>query len=301
MVELAVTVDDLPATGAHPGGTTRLEIARQMIQALTRHGVPGVYGFVNGHNLQDAPQLGSILRAWSEAGLLFGNHTFSHMDLLRVSAVEFIADIERNERVLASLFPPDAAKYFRYPYLSEGDTVEKRDAVRQWLIVNGYTNAPVTVNLRDWEWNAAYVRCAAIGDWRAITRLQNLFIEAAMAQLAWSKEVSARLFKRQVKHILLLHVGAFAALMLDELLGAFRAAGVRLIGLDAAVQDPAYQINPGLVGSEECTFLMGVAEDWSVEVPPFPAGPPELSGLPWKERMIPRMIRAAKFLWNIPQ
>lgn len=272
--ELAVTIDDLPATGLLPPGMTRLSIATQMIRALRKHAAPGVYGFTNGGQVRDNPEFEKILRAWRQAGLLLGNHTFSHADLDEVGADEFVADIERNESLLAPLSPAGAAKYFRYPFLHEGNTPEKRNAVRRWLTSRGYTVAQVTVDFEDWAWDKAYARCVAQKDERAIARMKDLFLEAAKISLAWSRELSARLFDRQVKHILLLHVGAFDALMLDELLRAYRADGVTLIGLESAVQDPAYAMKLDLVGDGDRTFLLQAAQVKGVDIPPVVPGPP---------------------------
>jgi hypothetical protein len=85
--------------------------------------------------------------------------------------------------------------------------------------------------------------------------------------------MSARLFSRQMKHVLLLHIGPFDALMLDELLRAYRAAGTTLITLDAALQDPAYQIDPNLGSSDERTFLQQVALARGIEIAPLPPAP----------------------------
>lgn len=272
--ELAVTIDDLPATGPLPPGVTRLSIATQMIRALRQHAAPGVYGFANGGQVRDNPELLEILRAWRQAGFQLGNHTFSHADLSQVSADEFIADIERNESLLAPLSPAGAAKYFRYPYLHEGNTREKRHAVRRWLTSQDYTVAQVTVYFEDWAWNDVYARCVAQKDEQSIVRMKDMFLEAAKVRLAWSRELSARLFNRQVKHILLLHMGAFDALMLDELLRAYRVDGVTLIGFESAVQDPAYAMTLDLAGDRDRTFLLHVAQAKGVDVPPVASGPP---------------------------
>ena len=212
---MAITVDDLPTHGPLAPGLTRLGIATRMIDVLRKHAAPGVYGFVNGSQLVGAPENAAILRAWGQAGLRFGNHTFSHLDLTRSSVAEYVADIERNERVLAEWSSPHGRKYFRYPYLHEGDVRSKRDAVRQWLGTHGYTIAQVTVYFADWAWNDAYARCVARDDREAIARLKTTFMDAAMAQLHWSRTVSERLLGRQIKHVLLLHIGAFTTLMLE--------------------------------------------------------------------------------------
>jgi peptidoglycan-N-acetylglucosamine deacetylase len=279
-LEMAVTFDDLPATGPLPPGVTRLSVATQLIDALRRQVVPGPVGFANGLPAVREPELAEVLQAWSRAGFPLGNHTYSHLDLSRVGASEFIADIERNESVLASLAPPGAAKYFRYPYLHEGNVADKRDSVRRWLRSKGYATAEVTVYLDDWVWNEAYARCVARADGAAIARMKTLFLETALVRLAWSRELSTRLFGRQLRHILLLHTGAFDAVMLDELFGAYRTAGVTLIRLDAAVKDEAYAMPLDLVGEGDRTFLLRAAHARGVEIPKIPPGAPaELEGL----------------------
>jgi peptidoglycan/xylan/chitin deacetylase (PgdA/CDA1 family) len=270
VAEVAVTVDDLPTHGPLPRGTTRLAIARQMIGALRKHSAPGVHGFVNGGQLLNDPRLETILREWGRAGFLFGNHTFSHLDLTRVTAAEYIADIERNEALLARLGPAEPGKYFRYPYLQEGDAHEKRDAIRRWLAAHGYTIAQVTVYFEDWAWNDAYARCMALDDETAIARLKVMFMEAANAALAWASDVSITLVGRPIKHVLLVHVGAFDALMLDEVLQAYRKTGAKLIDLGTALRDPVYQKDPNLVWDGERTFLQQLAAGMRVRIPPRP-------------------------------
>jgi peptidoglycan/xylan/chitin deacetylase (PgdA/CDA1 family) len=271
--ELAVTVDDLPAHGALPPGVTRLAVAEQMIRALHRHEVPRATGFTNGE-LAREPELAAILRAWQDAGFVLANHTYSHLDLARSGAPEYVGDIERNEEALARFAPADA-RYFRYPYLHEGESAAKRETVRQWLRARGYTIAPVTVSLPDeWSWNDVYVRCVRAGDDAAVTRLKRRFLEGATSRLAAFEELSRRLFARPIKHVLMVHLGAFDAVMLDDVLRAFRAAGARFIALDEAMRDPAYRIVPAAVGDGGATLLVEIAHERHV---PLPAG---LGGVP---------------------
>ncbi|PYM29931.1 MAG: polysaccharide deacetylase [Candidatus Rokuibacteriota bacterium] len=237
--ELALTVDDLPTHGALPPGATRLAIADQMIQALKRHAAPGVYGFMNGGQLPNDPELEEILRAWRQAGFVLGNHTYSHLDLT-----------------------------FRYPYLREGNTREKRTAVREWLTARGYTIAQVTVSVEDdWAWNDVYARCASFNDQPAIARLKSLFLERSTSRLAAFEELSRRLFGRSIKHILMVHISAFDALMLDDLLTAYRAAGTRFISLQEATQDPAYRVIRAPFQDGGATFLVQIARDRRVPLP----------------------------------
>ncbi len=49
--------------------------------------------------------------------------------------------------------------WFRYPYLREGETLEKRHAVATLLKDRGYRVAQVTLNFDDYAYNDPYTRC----------------------------------------------------------------------------------------------------------------------------------------------
>ena len=99
--DLAITLDDLPSHGSLPPGITRLALADQIVEVLRRHGIRDAVGFVNGGQIADTPELGIILEHWIAAGYRLGNHTFGHVDLDRTGPDGFLADVERNEPVIA--------------------------------------------------------------------------------------------------------------------------------------------------------------------------------------------------------
>ena len=82
---------------------------------------------------------------WRAAGFPLGSHTYSHMSLTANSAEAFEEDIRKNEPVLESLMAGNDWHWFRYPFLWEGDTFEKRRAIRAYLTANGYRVAQVTL------------------------------------------------------------------------------------------------------------------------------------------------------------
>jgi len=273
LTEMAITVDDLPTHGAMPKGTSRLEIAQRMVRDLRKHRAGGVYGFVNGKQVQDNPEHLVVLEEWVQAGLPLGNHTFSHMSLDRVTPSEYIADIAENERFLSRFSQATSFKPFRYPYLAEGDSLDKRNAVRAWLAGNGYRVAQVTVNFEDWAWNDPYVRCLERGDVRSIEWLKRSFIEVALIQLRWSVEAAHVLLKRPIKHILGLHIGVFDSIMFDELLTAYEGADVAFIDLEGALRDPIYNENPDVTWERGLSFLDQLARAKRLSLPPAPEVP----------------------------
>ena len=128
-----------------------------------RH-VPATYGFVNGKKLERNADAAEALKLWA-ASEPVGSHTYSHMDLNANPAEMFEHEIDEDEPVLELVAPQDANwHWFRYPFLREGDTVEKRRAVRAYLRAHQYRVAQVTLDWEDYAWNSAYARCAEKDD-----------------------------------------------------------------------------------------------------------------------------------------
>lgn len=268
-LRLAVTVDDLPANGDLLPGSTRLTIARGVLAALRRNGVPQAYGFANGHDLAREPALREILVEWRAAGYPVGNHGFGHADLHAVALADYVDEIDRMDGLLASILPsqpPAERRVYRYPFLNEGDTLAKRTAVREYLSSRGYRLAHVTTDYYDWAWNAAYNRCRLKTDATSIAWLTAHVREAATGSLRASKAMAHRLFGRDVPQILLVHVGDFDAVTLDDILAEIRAQGATFVPLDEALRDPVFAADPGFPSSIGLTFFEQVAASRGVEI-----------------------------------
>lgn len=253
--QMAVTFDDLPVHGAMPPGVTRLEIAQSILKTLKREKMPRVYGFVNGKRAEDDPSSLGALKAWRAAGQPLGNHTWAHLDLNKESAEEFAAEVSRNEPLLRSLMGKEDWHWLRYPFLREGDTVEKRRAVRAWLFAHDYKIAQVSMDFEDYLWNEPYARCTAKHDEASIAKLHDTFLSVADQYYGIFRELSQSTYGRDVKYVLLMHVGAFDARMLPELLALYRAKGVKFISLQDAMSDSAYQDDPDIGEPSGGAFL----------------------------------------------
>ena len=266
--QMAVTFDDLPVHGAMPAGMTRLQIAQSILTTLKREKMPPVYGFVNGGRGEEDPNSPLVLRAWRAAGQPLGNHTWAHLDLNEESAEEFGAEVLRNEPLLKTLMAKGDWHWLRYPYLHEGDAVDKRRAVRAWLFAHQYKIAQVSMDFEDYLWNEPYARCVAKHDDASIQKLHDTYLAVADQYYGVSRELSRMVYGRDVKHVLLMHLGAFDARMLPELLALYRGKGVRFIGLPAAMADPAYQDDPDIGDPSGGTFLELMMQRKKLEFPP---------------------------------
>lgn len=266
--QVAITFDDLPAHGALPPDQTRLEIAKSILSTLHAQHMPPVYGFINAAKLEKAPGDLAVLKAWRAAGQPLGSHAYSHPSLNDHTPAEFQADIAKNEPVLSELMQGGDWHWFRYPFLWEGDTLEKRRAVRQYLLDHGYRIAQVSIDFEDYLWNAPYARCVVKGDDKAIAALQASYLSTADQYITVFRELTHTLYNRDIPYVLLLHIGAFDAKVLPDLIALFRRRGFTFITLPEAMKDPAYQEDPDIALKYGGAFQEQVAPSRNMEIPP---------------------------------
>lgn len=269
--DVAITFDDLPLNGPLAPGTTRAQIVTDTLAILRARRVPAVYGFVNGAKLEGDADGAEALRRWVAGGQRVGNHSYSHPDLHESSAAAFLEDVRRDEPVLELLDPADQWHWLRYPYLREGDTLDKRREVRAALAERGYRIAQVTLDYEDYLWNGAYARCAA--DPRAVAHLRSLYLAIASDYLDAGRAMARTLFGRPIRHVLLLHLGAYTSRILPELLDLLARKGFDLTTLEEAERDPAYATDPDAASRNGGTLLEQLFDARGLAYPPIAAKP----------------------------
>src|ERR1022692_424587 len=252
--KLALTMDDLPQNGALPPGVTRAETTKNVLAILKKRHVPPVYGFVNAKKLEGSADGAEALKLWAAAEPV-GNHTYAHMDLEQNTAEAFEREIEEDEPALELLAKADDWRWLRYPSLHEGDTVEKRRAVRAYLKGRGYRIAQVTLDWEDYLWNFAYARCAAKNDKKSIEWLRSSYLNTASAFLDLGRAQAKLIYGHEINYVLLMHLGAFSSTILPEALDLLRKKGFKLVTLEEAESDAAYEGDPDVDLHDAGTLL----------------------------------------------
>jgi len=273
--QVALTFDDLPLNGELAPGATRAGVVADVLAVLKHHGVPVAYGFVNGQKLEGSEDGARALRLWVDGGQRVGNHGYSHMDLHKSALDPYLADIRLNEPVLELLDATGSWHWYRYPYLREGDTVEKRRAVRGALQERGYRIAQVTLDYEDYLWNSPYARCAGTHDEKTIAWLRSSYLETAHGYIEGDRAMAKLVFGREVPHVLLLHLGAFSATILPDLLELLRREGFTLTTLDQVESDPAYESDPDAASKYGGTLLEQWMDARGLTYPAIPRKPYE--------------------------
>lgn len=235
--EIAITIDDLPVHNDLPPGVTRLDVAKSMIAALKEAGIPQPYGFVNAAPITQDASLQLVLEAWRNAGFPLGNHVWSHPALSKLTTADFEAEIARNEPAIQGNYD---WRWFRYPFLDEGNDPKKRAEIRSFLKDRGYRIAAVTMSFGDYEWNGPYARCMVKHDEAAIKELEAGYLAAARESADLSLKAS------KSPYVLLMHIGAFDARMLPKLLAQYKADGFRFVTLPEAERNYDDAITPPL-------------------------------------------------------
>jgi peptidoglycan/xylan/chitin deacetylase (PgdA/CDA1 family) len=260
-LEVAFTWDDLPLNGALPLGAKQSDFARDTIKVLRKHRIPPSYGFINAGKLERNPDGARALQIWVDGGHPLANHTYSHIDFSRSSVDDFQREILRNEPALTLLMPPGRFRdrhdwrWFRYPYLHEGDTLEKRQAVRAFLAANGYRIAQVTLDFEDYLWNSAHAACVMKKDDASIAWLRQSYLDAAREFTRLQVAQSRQIFGRDIPHVMLLHLGSFSSHILGDLFKLLREEGFEFVTLEQVQRDAAYDYDPAYVHVQTGTFL----------------------------------------------
>jgi peptidoglycan/xylan/chitin deacetylase (PgdA/CDA1 family) len=258
---IAITFDDVPIHGQLPPGETRLQIAQSILSTLQANQMPPVYGFINArrltpadpahastntHDITPASPDYAFLTAWRAAGEPLGNHTANHLSLDDSTVSAFEQNILADEPVLATLMQGQDWHWLRFPYLQEGDTIPKRREIQAWLKEHHYRTAEVTMDFEDYLWNAPYARCLTNHDEKSIQLLRSSFLSSAGQSLNFYRLRSYQVYGREIPYVLLLHVGAFEAVMLPDLLKLYRHAGLQFVSLPQAESDAAYAEDPDI-------------------------------------------------------
>ena len=270
---VALTFDDLPAAGGLPPGQNRTKIAEALTAELKANHLEGTYGFVNAAKLENDPDAQQALRIWVDAGMNIGSHTWSHISLSDNTAQAFEKEIALNEAALAQYAGARDWHWFRYPFLWEGDTLEKRRQVRAYLHEHRYRVAHVSLDFEDYAWNDAYGRCVAKQDTESIRWLKQSYLETATEYVKLGREEQQIVFGHEIPNVMLLHATAFTALMLPDLLDLLRKQGFSFESLPTVEQDPAYTEDPDAALKYGGTLPDQFMDSRRFTYPPFKAKP----------------------------
>jgi peptidoglycan/xylan/chitin deacetylase (PgdA/CDA1 family) len=261
--ELAITFDDGPFTMCTPVLNAR-ERNIAILQSLQKYQITAAL-FVTLCNGADTSEGYELAKMWRNGGHVIGNHTADHLNLnaTTTSILDFQRSILDCEERLLPLMLNE--KYFRFPYLKEGDTTEKRLQMCIFLKNKNYFNARVTIDTSDWRLNEHLIATLEQDPGANIEHYRRLFLSHILHRVHAYSSLSMALFNRVVPMVMLLHHNLINALFMDDLIQMLKDDGCNFVDMRHAYVDTFYDIEPeNLVAGQ--SLLLSIAHDRKQEV-----------------------------------
>ncbi len=248
---LLISIDDLPVAGGdiHTDPGERELVTRGLLAVLAKHHVPAVALVIWGKVTTGDDRV--LLRRWLAAGHELGNHSASHPDFTTTAADAYVADVEAGRAGLAAFLAGEddrRVRFFRFPYLDEGDTAAKLDAARAYLGRSGQRNLPVTIDDQDWMFEKPWVEARRKNDSKEMERMGEEYHEALHVEIRDQEAKGDRLLGRPSPQILLLHANEVGAAQWDRLFTWLEQRGYRFAKADEVLADEAFKEEPRYIG-----------------------------------------------------
>jgi hypothetical protein len=206
--------------------------------------------FVCGKRVDSEPGL-ALIDTWDTRGHIIANHSYSHLYYHSdsISVHDFSADMMRCDSLLHDY--ENYTKLFRFPYLKEGDTVEKRDAMRAFLESHGYANGAVTIDASDWYINQRLTERLKTNPDADPTIYRDYYVNHIINRAEFYDGLARKILSRSTGHTLLLHHNLLNALFLPDLIGTFRTNGWHIIDAASAYEDMIFEKDPDILPAGE--------------------------------------------------
>ncbi|MGE4232659.1 MAG: polysaccharide deacetylase family protein [Bacteriovoracia bacterium] len=272
---VAVTMDDPHAINAY--GLSAKQINEKILSALKKHSNLKAGLFVCGKRI-DSDEAKALLSSWDNAGHTIGNHSFSHLyyNSPKVDFEQYKEDFLKGEQVIEKY--SHFEKYFRFPYLKEGESKEKRDKMRALLKEKGYKNGYVTIDASDWYIDGKLTEKLRKNPDADVKPYRDFYLKHIWDRANYYNNLSKKVLGREAKHTLLVHYNLLNALFLDDLLTMFEKKGWKLIDVAEAYKDPIHTEKPTVLPAGE-SIIWSIAkknkkyssglrypgEDWTYE------------------------------------
>lgn len=174
-----------------------------------------------------------LLSTWDQAGHMICNHSYSHLNYCDpTSYADFAVDFLKNEKVIAPY--QNKALLFRYPFLKEGDTADKRDRFRALLKESGYRVGHVTIDTSDWYVDQRMADRLAKQPNASVKPYRDYLIAHLLDRASFYRQLAIDVLDRDIRHTLLIHYNSLNALVLPDVMTAFETAGWQWIEIGRA-------------------------------------------------------------------
>ena len=253
---IALSFDD----GLNPAVNVQAtQINTNILEQLKKHNIQSII-FPSLIKIGDY-QGKELIRSWGLAGHIIANHSADHFNLNKtdVTVQNYIKSIQIADTVLKDL--PNYQLIYRFPFLKEGNTAEKRDQVKHWLHEHNYQVGAVSIDASDWFYNRKYLDYTKQADKEKLSRLKQAYIQHLLDRAEYYDQLALTSMQRSPKHILLLHTNAINGAYLEDVILAFQTHGWDIISAEHAFQDPLYlQLSQNIPAGESIIWSIAKSQ-----------------------------------------
>lgn len=189
-----------------------------------------------------------LLTSWNNEGHSIANHTYTHPNYnsSKVTFKQFKNELLKNDSLIKQY--SNYQKYFRFPYLKEGNSKEKIESFRNFLKEQNYKNGYVTIDASDWYIDSRLIKKLRTDSSFDINKFRKFYLEHIWNRAQFYEKISFELTGRHIKHNVLLHHNLAAALFIDDLIQLFKEKGWTIVSTKEAYADPIYSKTPNYAG-----------------------------------------------------
>ncbi|MBV9762681.1 MAG: polysaccharide deacetylase family protein [Acidobacteriaceae bacterium] len=240
-------MDDFTLTQAWP--QTPSQVNRSLIDLFDKHGVRIIL-FVTASHVED-PSGRKLLNEWVDAGHTIGNHTYSHhtINARDRTLKDFETDVLEAEKILQPF--ATYQRIFRFPALKEGNSVEVRDGMRDFLRAHGFFNGRVTVDASDWYYAERLQSRLRIDPAFDASRFMDPYVQHIRDRSLYYDNLAREVLGRSPRHTLLVHYSFLNSQFLRNVLDMYRVLNWRVISSSDAFRDPVFRAEPKTVPAGE--------------------------------------------------
>lgn len=248
---IAITIDDLPFSSYRTlTAAEKNFIYDNIIKAFEKNNIKALC-FVIGsaYKPADEPFLKRILAA----GHQLGNHTFSHYDYNTVTFEKYSNDILKCDEILKKFNVQK--KYFRFTYLTEGNSKEKVESIYSFFKKNDITPVPVSIFCTDVNFSQAFERAYSKNDKKEMDKIANDYLADFKKNTKYGIEFARTHTRKNPGHVLLFHMNLLSAYTIEGLINICKEINLEFVHIDEILKEEWYKKPPRYFGGAGYTLF----------------------------------------------
>lgn len=238
--QIAFSFDDIPVRSTEHYES--LERTKAYIQKFKELNMPASMIFANPCRTVSSISGVEQIALYKQAGQIIANHSCSHPKIENIGVEAYTKNISEADLLLSNLMP--AQKFYRFPFLNEGKTMEDREHLRDFLRKNNYRNALVSIDTDDYYISQRMNDAKKLNKKIDYKKLEKITVDHLMGAANFYEDLAVKTLGYSPKHVILLHEVDTTLMFLDAFVKELRKQGWTIISAEEAYTDKMYSEQP---------------------------------------------------------